>query len=172
MRHPKAVQHDRPIHPAAHFPQPHPAPHPRGQARRFSAVPYHPVRFRGRVFFWGLSMESLLDAFFGSAAPESQRSKSQAAREFFAAHSGMREKEAREALRNFNALPDRVRAAIFTRAKVEQRALYELSPRERVRLLEAAEKIMDEIAAKMQQAKTAVSSLGLLVAFKGDRGIS
>lgn len=117
-------------------------------------------------------MKSLLDAFFGDVPSPEKKYKSAAAREFFASSpvaGSVREKRAREALADFNKLPERVRAAVFGRAKIEPRKLYELTPAQRVRLLGSAEKIRDEIAVKLAFANTAAQSLFILVDFKGDR---
>lgn len=118
-------------------------------------------------------MKSLLDAFFGSAPAPDKKYRSEAAKKFFKESpvaGSVREKRAREALDSFNKLPERVRVAVFERAKLEPRKVYELTPAQRVRLMDAAEKMRDEIAAKLVYANTAVQSLMVLVDFKDDRG--
>lgn len=112
-------------------------------------------------------MSSLLDLFFGDSDPK--KYKSGAANEFFAGRDGARKERAKESLKSFDKLPERVRQAIFDRAKIEPKKLYELTPAQRVRLLCAAEKIRDEIGEKLAYANTAAASIFVLVDFKGDR---
>jgi len=114
-----------------------------------------------------MPIKSLIDEFFGTSAVDATI-KSEAARAFFAEHKGMRQEKAREALKDFEKLPEKLRAVIFERAKVEPQRLFMLKPKERVRLWECASKLHKDLAEKAEQAAKARASLYLLIQFKGD----